>query len=67
MERLKRVKFFNKNHDKIFKLIFIEWTKNIKAGGDSLSECYGEISELEGKQAKVVGIIRFLRPCTFID
>lgn len=28
-------KILNKFHDNIFKSILIEWTKNIKAGGDS--------------------------------
>ena len=54
VERLKRAKSLNNN---VLKLIPIEWTKTIKARGDSLSECYGEISELEGKQAEVAGII----------
>lgn len=105
MEKLRRAKILNKFRDNILKLILIEWTKTIKAGGDStvknfsdgkirklnyiihnpntveetakvlldvfvqanagkverklqaLSECYGEISELEGEQTEVAGNI----------
>lgn len=35
MERLRRAKTLNKIHDNILKSILIEWTKTIKAGGDS--------------------------------
>lgn len=40
VQRLRGVKFLNKKHDNIFRLIFIEWTKTIKAGGDSTVKAF---------------------------
>ena len=40
LERLRKIRFLNKFYDNIFKLFLIEWTKTIKAGGDSTVETF---------------------------